>query len=711
MAEFGIDIASLFHLLRRRWHVAVLTTLVLTIAAGLVIMRLPNQYAAQALVVLNLRQPKIAELASSTGTLLSRGQTDISVVQTEMQVMQSGRLLRKLVLQLDLLNDPAFNAPADGPSLKDRIQSLLAKLHLPGGREVVGSAPVSVEALVQRAVDDVSRMIELTNDGGSYAIGIVVKSGNPELSARLANGLAEVYLTEQAREQGEARAGASKWLAERLKSMRAEVVANEQALEIFRAQHQLGKGDQQSLVDARLNEVNAALIAAQTRADKASTDVTDAEAALRRGDLSSISSVMASPTIQALREQEAGLLARLGQLKQTLLEKHPERLAAEAQLQAVRQNIGLEVQRVFSNLRERQAAAQAELASLHRQLVELEQDRNAQAAPEAELTQLQRNAEVSRDVYSEFLREFNTTLAEAEGPSADARLATSAQPPLNPSGPKRKLLLMGAGAASAIVGVLLAIGLGFWRGGFGGALPLEQTTGLPNLEILPELRRRELRAAMAPGPHLQINGSVRSLAVALERRMARRDGGPMILLSSAEAGDGKSLLTLSLGRALAQQERRVMIVDLDFWRSDLQRQAPLLGLQSTSMRLGPAILMRDPAVRLDAAVCDRARDQDDKPEAVREVLRAVHACRASYDLILLDAPPLLAIPETLMAATAADAMLLLVRFERTRASTLRLALHKLATVGVVPLGTVLTRVNPRAHRRYGYDEMAYGRSA
>lgn len=715
VSEFGIDIASLFHLLRRRWHVAVLTTLVLTIAAGLVIMRLPNQYAAQALVVLNLRQPKIAELASSTGTLLSRGQTDISVVQTEMQVMQSGRLLRRLVLQLDLLNDPAFNPPA-GPSLKDRVQSLLAKLHLPGGRrDAAASAPVPVETLVQHAVDSVSRMIELTNDGGSYAIGIVAKSDNPELSARLANGLAEVYLTEQAREQareqGEARASASQWLADRLKSMRAEVIANEQALETYRAKHQLGKGAQQSLVDARLNEVNAALIAAQTRADKASADVTDAEAALRRGDLSSISSVIVSPTIQALREQEAELLARLGQLKQTLLEKHPERLAAEAQLQAVRGNIRLEVQRIFSNLRERQAAAQAELASLHRQLAQLEQDRNAQAAPEAELTQLERNAAVSRDVYSEFLRQFNTTLAESEGPSADARLATSAQPPLNPSGPKRKLLLIGAGVASAIVGVLLAIGLGFWRGGFGGALPLEQTTGLPNLEILPELRRRELRAALAPGPHVQVDGSVRSLAVALERRMARRAVGPMVLLSSAESGDGKSLLTLSLGRALAQQERRVMIVDLDFWRSDLQRQAPLVGLQSTSMRLGPSILMRDPAVRLDAAVCDRAHEQDDKPEAVREVLRAVHACRASYDLILLDAPPLLAIPETLMAATAADAMLLLVRFERTRASTLRLALHKLATVGVVPLGTVLTRVNPRAHRRYGYDEMAYGRSA
>ncbi len=554
-------------------------------------------------------------------------------------------------------------------------------------------------------------MIDIANDGGSYAIGIVAKTGNPELSAQLANGLAEVYLDEQAREQRDARAGASAWLSDRLKAMRGEVLANDQALETFRARHQLGKADQQSLVDAQLSQVNAALIAAQTNADRAQSDVTDAEAALRRGDLSSITSVLSSPTIQTLREQEAGILAKVGQLRKTLLEKHPERLAAEAELQAVREKINLEVQRVFSNLREKATEAQGELASLRRQLAELETKRTEQAGPEAELSQLARNAQVSRDVYAEFLKEFNTTLAEAEGPSPDARLAARAEPPLDASGPKRKLLLIGAGMAAAITGVLLAIGLGFWRGGFGGALPLEQTTGLPNLEILPELRRHELRASLAPGPLAPIAGSVRSLAVTLERRVPRRRGGPMILLSSAEAGEGKSLLTLSLGRALAQQERRVMIVDLDFWRSDLRRAATTLGLQATGMCMGPSILMRDPTVRLDAVLCDAAREQDDKPECVRQVLRAVHECRESYDLILLDAPPLLAIPEALLAATAADAMLLLVRFERTRASTLRLALHKLAAVGVTPVGTVLTRVNPRAHRRYGYDEMAYGRSA
>jgi uncharacterized protein involved in exopolysaccharide biosynthesis/Mrp family chromosome partitioning ATPase len=711
-AEFGIDIAALFHLLRRRWHVAVLVTLVLTMIAAALIIRLPNQYTAQALVVLNLRLPKIAELASSTGTLLSRSQTDISVVETEMQVMRSARLLRKLVLQLDLLNDPSFTADPKGPSLATRIKALLARLHLPGGSPApAGDAVVPIEALVQRAVVNLSQMIELSNDGGSYAIGIVARSDDAQLSARLANGLAEIYLTEQAREQREARASASAWLSERLKAMRAEVLANDRALESYRAQHQLGKNNQQSLVDSRLDEVNTALIAAQTNVDKANTDVADAEAALRRGDLSSISSVLTSPTIQALREQEAGILVKVGQLKQTLLPKHPERLAAEAQLQAVRQSINIQVQRVVGNLREKQAEAKGALESLRRQLAQLEQQRRAQAAPEAELAQLSRNAEVSRDVYGEFLREFNTTLAEAEGPSTDARLAARAEPPLDASGPKRKLLLMGAGVASAITGVLLAIGLGFWRGGFGGALPLEQTTGLPNLEILPELRRRDLRASLKPGPRPPASGSVRSLAVTLERRVPRRRGGPMVLLSSAEAGEGKSMLTLSLARVLAQQERRVMIVDLDFWRSDLQRLAPSLGLEPTAMRLGPAILMRDPSARLDAVVCDRAQVPDDKPEAVREVLRAVRACRESYDLILLDAPPLLAIPEALLAATAADAMLLLVRFERTRAATLRQALHKLATVGVVPVGTVLTRVNPRAHRRYGYDEMAYGRSA
>ncbi len=129
IAELGLDLGMLFHLLRRRWHLALAVALVLTTVAALLIVRLPNQYEAESLVVLNLRQPKIAELASSTGTLLSRSQTDISVVETEMQVMRSARLLRKLVLRLDLLNDPAFNPSESGFRLTTWVRSLLAHVN------------------------------------------------------------------------------------------------------------------------------------------------------------------------------------------------------------------------------------------------------------------------------------------------------------------------------------------------------------------------------------------------------------------------------------------------------------------------------------------------------------------------------------------------------------------------------------------------------
>ena len=80
--------------------------------------------------------------------------------------------------------------------------------------------------------------------------------------------------------------------------------------------------------------------------------------------------------------------------------------------------------------------------------------------------------------------------------------------------------------------------------------------------------------------------------------------------------------------------------------------------------------------------------------------------RSRYDLIVLDAPPVLPVPDVLAAAARADATLLVVRFERTRAEAVRAAQLRLASVGVRPLGTVLTRVVPRRHRGYGYPEAA-----
>lgn len=695
--DFGIDLAIVWQMVLRRLPMAVAIAVILTGLAAYPIIRLPSTWTADALVVLNLRQSKVAELQSATDTLLSRSQTDISVMRTETEVLTSRHHLESVARRLQLADDRAFLPYTSDPTPIERLQAAIHEW-LP----LLPPPPRRSPPGLDDALEQLGRSVQVLNDGGSYAMRVRVETLDPILSADIANAVAEVYLEDQQREKVEAGAAASTWLSGKLEELRAAVLESDQALESYRARNQLGKGERQSLLDARVAELNGAIVAAQGRLGRAQANVSTAEAA--RGDPESAAAVLASPTIQTLREQEAELLVRSGQLEQTMLPRHPRRLEADAELRAIRAKIRLEIERMVGGLRSEAAATRSEVAALQGQLSGLQGQRRTQASAEVALADLERGAEANRFVYTEFLKQFNATTAQGARQTADARLADPARPPAQASGPKRKLLLIGAAMASAAVGLLLSIALGWLRGGLAGPAPLEQATGVSALETMPELSHDELAKVLAGALPTPSGAAFRSLGFTLESRLP--EGGTLLITSAAQ-GEGKSILSMGLARMLGFARKRVLLVDLDPWRPKVTRLAERMGCSATGRMIGPAAVWREPRSGVEILLpLDEAATAD--PNLfVDQIVEVLPRLREMYDLILLDAPPVLAIPEVLLAAQRADATLLVVRFEHTRASTVRQAVQRLEAVGCRPMGAVLTRVDPRNFRRYGYGDVSY----
>ncbi|HET6468245.1 MAG TPA: polysaccharide biosynthesis tyrosine autokinase [Geminicoccaceae bacterium] len=717
--DLGLDLVLLFYLLRRRLGLVIVLTLLLTMAAAALVSQLPSRYTADALLVLNVRQSRLAELQSPTDTLLSRSQSDASVVRTEMEVLTSAHLLEQVVHRLDLLNDPVFNPPRDDDGMLARVrEAVAAALARMTGRDATAEAaetrpdaPAAEQPELGRALDRLRQAIAVVNEGGAYSLRVQVETTDPLLSARIANSLAEVYLAEQEGEKERARSVASAWLGERLKQLHAAVLGSDEALARFRAGHQLGQSQGQSILDARMAEINSAIVAAQTRYSRAQADLEAAEQAYGEGRVGNTLHVLASPTIQAMREQEAQIQVRISELGRELGARHPRRLEAQAQLNAVRAEIRQEVERILASMRSEANAARADLEALEARLVALEERRGVQAQAEVGLADLEREARANREVYDEFLRQFNTVVAQEAGQAPDARLADPARPPLEPSAPRRKLLLAGAGIASLLFSTFIALVIGWWRGGIATAAELEQATGLPTLGTIAELRRPELVQLLTSRAAPVAASSIRALALALDARFRRNAEASVVLITSALQGEGKSMLSLTLARALTLFGRRVLLVDLDLWRPTLGRLVTGLSLEPTRRSRPGAALYRDPHTRLELAVPTGSCSPEELPDTLREVLDAVAELRTDFDLILLDAAPVLPTPEVLLAAREADATMLVVRFESTGVVPVRLALDKLAAVGVVPAGTVLTRVDRRNYRRYGYGELSYTRTA
>jgi polysaccharide biosynthesis transport protein len=84
--------------------------------------------------------------------------------------------------------------------------------------------------------------------------------------------------------------------------------------------------------------------------------------------------------------------------------------------------------------------------------------------------------------------------------------------------------------------------------------------------------------------------------------------------------------------------------------------------------------------------------------------RLLQTLRQEYELVLMDAPPALAVSDTRMIAHFADATLFCARWRRTRRETVRNAIELLEEAQANVIGVALTRVDARAHGRSGYAD-------
>lgn len=181
----------------------------------------------------------------------------------------------------------------------------------------------------------------------------------------------------------------------------------------------------------------------------------------------------------------------------------------------------------------------------------------------------------------------------------------------------------------------------------------------------------------------------------------------VLVVTSAVPGEGKTMTGTNLAVALAQTGRTVLLVDADLRRP---RVASTLGL--------------DPAVGLTTALVGKASIEDAiqvhepsglhvlasgaKPPNPTEILQSrvthdlIRRLRQSYDMIIIDAPPLLPVADASVLSTLADGSILVVRHGQTTRDQVTEAVSRLNQVGGRLYGVVVNMVAKRAIGSYYY---------
>ena len=664
------QLSDLVRVARERRGLIVRTTLGVVALTLAVLLILPTLYSSSAVVMLEQRKNNITDPSS----VLSALPTDPASVQNQILILTSRDIALRVIDKLKLYDDPEFNHALS-----------------PGLLDVFAAKPDPATAR-DKIIDNFLARLSVDSLGLSTTISVTFTSRDPQKAARIANAVAQAYITDQSNTKFQAAQQTTQWLTDRIAQLARQVQTADAAAQRYKAEHNLTQTSSGgSIVDQQLAAINTQLVQARTDLAAKQASFNRIQQLLRSGHASDVSQVVASPLIVQLREQEAALISQQADLATKYGARHPKMVAVEQQRRDLDAKISQEVARIAGSMSNDVSVAHAQVQSLENSLQSTETQAQEQNLDSVELKSLEANASSTRTMYEAFVTRLREAQDQDTIPSADARIISPAPVPVSSSSPKRKLILGASIPAGLMLGLLFAL----LAERFGGTEPVRRVVDfLRGATVV-----ADIPGAASPLAANMIVDAPRSpfaqAVIELATEIAYSPSQPKVIaVTSAQPGEGATGVSIALARAAARLGLRVAMIDGDLGLADAARQmCPASGRATlVDVLAGTALLSQAFAKdsRSPALVLSGTRQRMDPAAAfasprMNELLTHL---RKTCDLIIVDTPAVFNSGAASVLAAAADGVLMVVQTPREAVGQ---AIDRLNQSGSAPIGIVLAR--------------------
>lgn len=714
----GPDVYRLISVFRRHLKLFLAVAILVMVVTIVVTARTPPSYTANASLIIDARTEQV--LVSEA--VLSGLPAETGVIDTEVEVLRSRQLAERVVDSLNLVADaelnPALKKPGPVKSVGNWVKGLFGAAAPDGARRRLTAEQTLARR--QQVVDAVMRRLSIKRAGLTYVMNVSFTSSSPEKAALIANAFADRYLTEQLEAKYGATQQANSFLTTRTAELRTQLEDAERAVEQYRTANNLLSTEGATLTEQEISAYNQQLATVRAQQAEEEARLSTARRQLATGSSGDdVGEALESTVVQRLRDRRAEVSGRVSDLRRRYGPRYPDLISGERELQDIDGQIQAEIQRIISNLEARVSVARQRTASVQGSLGGARGTLATNNAASVRLNELIRSADSVRALYQTFLDRSRQTTAGQGIEQTDARIVSRAKAPSSSSSPNVALNLM-IGMVLALAAGLAAVVLSeILDSGLSTAEDIERRLGLPSLGSVPLLST--VAASMdrdetpvdyvIKRPLSSFAEAIRALRTSvLFSRVGKNI--KVIMLASALPSEGKSTTAVCLARVSAQAGQRVVLVDCDLRRRNVNG---LLGFEPVS---GLIEVLNGTSTLAEALVLDEASGAYILPLAANSftpkdvfgseaMATLVKTLRDSFDLVILDTAPVLAVADTRVLSAQADVVLMLAKWRKTPERALAAGVKMLEQSGAHVAGIALTQVDMKAQSSQGYGDAGY----
>ena len=719
--------------LQRQWWLLLLGSLLGIILAPLAFFVASPAYEATATIMLDTSRIQVF-----SQTVGDTPFDNSAAVESQLEIMRSDSVARKVLTRLNLDQDPEYAVVAEGK---------LSKWFGPEFAEALGRTPLLTPERQELArIGLLHANVDIERVPGTFAISITARSESPKRAAEIANAVAAAYLEEHVEKKQEVSTRTADWLGERIAELKNQLSEGQQAVSEFRKANGLSGTDISKVNDNRTSELYSQLNAARTAAREAQVRLDRVKTVIAGYDAAEVKPVIpdlaSDALVTRLREQYLELINREADWIKRFGVTHEATVRLQQRIKDIEAALLEEYRRLADSYASEHEIANARAESIEKALTGAKSEKEGLDTAQFKLTELERVVQKRQELLDSFLLRQTETQEQRSFPIARAWVLNDATEPVRKSLKKTlkvSAILFMLGAALGAGGAVLR---DLTDGTFRRLADIRKTFPRALGELVPvaEGRRRRPRAKAAGSDKALVNvdklpaergprpiepsddiawsvisdpdSQFAEAIRAVKHRVAqstRKTGRSVVAVTGAHTGDGATTIAASVALSAADGSTKTLLIDCNL------RDPGLTRLLAPDAQAGLVEVLDGTVAIKDAVYVDHQTGLEFLPAVVSHgvivenflasgvLSKLIASVRSSYHVVIVDLPPISPTIDVGLTTDFISNYVVVVQWGETDIGALRHGLERISLDAENVATVVMNKVDTQRLSRFDYE--------